>query len=199
MKKRLTDRIVSKTHQKPQKTVASNVRNPTVNRLPMMNAHQTILSWYDDYADELFGFALIKTKNRDEAQDCVQEAFLRICKYVEKKKEIKNPRAFLYRILKNIIIDRYRKHKPESLDEIIEESGAKEQESAQANLEKTVSAKHILRKIEQIEEQYRKPFIMRYVHDLSPKEIAKALRISENTASVRIHRAKKLVKELFTD
>jgi RNA polymerase sigma-70 factor, ECF subfamily len=191
--------IVSNQSSSTHKKRFVNVRKRPVNRLLMMNTHTKILSWYDDYADELFGFALVKTQSRDEAKECVQETFLRICTYLQKQKEIKNPRAFLYRILKNIIVDGYRKYTPDSLEETIEASGEQAHPSAEQSFEKTITAKHILRTLEKIDERYRKPFIMRYVHDLSPKEIAKTLRISENTASVRIHRAKTIAQELFKD
>ena len=64
--------------------------------------------------------AFFKLSDHMLGQDLVQETFLKTWKYQVKGGKIETMKAFLYHILNNLIIDEYRKHKPISLDILIE-------------------------------------------------------------------------------
>ena len=82
---------------------------------------QNFIKSYDNHSDELFRFAYFRIRNRDLAKDLVQESFIRVWNYIADGKEIENFRAFLYRTLRNIIVDESRKKKPISLDALQDE------------------------------------------------------------------------------
>ncbi len=63
------------------------------------------------HIDALYRSALYLTKNESNADDLVQEAYLRAFKFLKNDKEIDNPKAWLFKILINTFINKYRKDK----------------------------------------------------------------------------------------
>ena len=156
------------------------------------------------HSDALFRHAFFRLSNRDRAQELTQEAFLKTWDFLRKGGDVRDFKSFLYRILNNLIIDEYRKRKSSSLDEILEDdTGAFEArmsegsriEAEEALDEKTIGA-HILKRMEELPPMYRDAVTMRFVDELSPKEIAEMLGESENVISVRIHRGIAKLRQL---
>jgi RNA polymerase sigma-70 factor (ECF subfamily) len=63
---------------------------------------------YDQWAEKLFRFAYYKVSSRELAQDLVSQTFLKTWDYLGRGNEVRDWRLFLYRTLKNLIIDYYR-------------------------------------------------------------------------------------------
>src|SRR3989344_4729797 len=76
---------------------------------------------YNQWSDDLFRYAFFKVSNRELALDLIQDTFTKTWEYIYSGKKIDNLRAFLYKTLKNLIIDSYRKKTSESLDNLLEE------------------------------------------------------------------------------
>lgn len=158
--------------------------------------NQKFIEAYDDHADAIFRHCYFRLYDEELARDIMQETFLRTWEYMVKGKKVDNLRAFLYKIATNRCIDHIRKKKETSLDALLDEGfdasheGAKEIERASD----TNSALDALRKLD---DMYREVMLMRYVDDLSVKEIAEITGETENTISVRIHRATTELKEKF--
>ena len=86
--------------------------------------------WVDLYTDYLFSYALFKTGSKEEAQDLVQETFLSAFKNKDTFKGKSSEKTWLTSILKNKIIDYYRKKKPGmSLDEYVESTSSSFEDS----------------------------------------------------------------------
>lgn len=64
---------------------------------------------YETYYQMLFLYALSLTKHKEDAQDIVQETFIKAYLSLDNNTDIKN---WLYKVLKNAFIDTYRKRKP---------------------------------------------------------------------------------------
>jgi RNA polymerase sigma-70 factor (ECF subfamily) len=159
---------------------------------------------YERYSDELFRHCAMRLSDRERALELTQEAFVRAWQYIQRGEEVRELRPFLYRTLRNLIIDEYRKHKSVSLDAMVGE----EDESAEYllppdetnTLESAIDrfdGKLALERVKELPENYREVLLLRYVDGLSPKEIAKEIDESENAVSVRIHRGLKKLKELL--
>lgn len=146
------------------------------------------LAAYDAFADALFRHARFRVRERAVAEDLVQESFFRAWKYIAAGGEpILNVRAFLYRILGNLIIDRSRKAKEESLDALFDE-GFQVEGNVGPSADVASDARSALAALDTLDEPYRTAVSMRYVDDLPPREIAQILGITAVAASVRIHR-----------
>jgi RNA polymerase sigma-70 factor (ECF subfamily) len=159
---------------------------------------------YERYSDELFRHCSLRLSDRERALELTQEAFVRAWQYIQRGQEVRELRPFLYRTLRNLIIDEYRRHKNTSLEGMLtEESESIEQllpvdetntlESAVARFDGVRALEHL----QKLPDNYREVLVMRYVDGLSPSEIAEEIGESENAVSVRIHRGLKKLKVLL--
>jgi RNA polymerase sigma-70 factor (ECF subfamily) len=159
---------------------------------------------FEAYSDELFRHASIRLSDRERAQELTQETFMKVWAYAQKGEEIKELRPFLYRTLRNLIIDEYRKHKAVSLEAMAERNQADVEDYMTPDESNTLEAavgRHegvkALAALQELPEPYREAVTMRYVDGLSPQEIAGAIGESENVVSVRVHRGLKKLKVLL--
>lgn len=149
---------------------------------------QAFLEAYDTLADALFRHSYFRVFDRERAKDIVQEAFVKTWQYVASGKHVENLRAFLYRVVNNVIIDQSRKRKEQSLDMLLDEGfdiGTADPEMDISRLD----ARRITQYLEELDAPARQLIVMRYIDDLGPRDIANITGESENVISVRIHRA----------
>lgn len=159
---------------------------------------------YAGEIDSLFRYSILRVGNRAQAMDIVQDVFVRLWQAFQKGENIENARAFLFAVLKNRIIDWYRKKKSSSLDALLErgeERGERAFEPAddRAHEEILFSAetRAMIEAINSLEAKYRDAVYLRLVEDMPPEEIARRLGATPNTISVRITRGlDKLRKKL---
>ena len=153
---------------------------------------------YDSFSDEIFRFCMSKTRNRDESLDITQETFIKTWDYLRGGKTIEMARAFLYRTARNGIIDHSRKKKAASLDALFET----EQQYDISDPNDTPTGDHfdneqLLVRLRQLPEHHYEILVLRFIQELTLSEIAKVYKESENTISVKIHRAIKSAQKLF--
>ena len=152
---------------------------------------------FEEYADAIFRHCFFRVSDREKAKDLTQECFLRTWDYVSRGNDIQNIRAFLYRTAHNLIVDEYRRRKDISLDAMREDGGFDPMGDGAADVMVSVGAKEAVEAIRKIDPAYRDVVLMRYVDEMSPKEIAVIVGESENAVSVRIHRGVKKVREVL--
>lgn len=158
---------------------------------------EQFLKFYDKFADSIFRHCYFRLSDREKARDLVQETFMKAWKYMADGGQVDNFRAFLYKVANNLIVDEYRKKKTESLDELQEQGFDVIDEKSRSAIE-LAEAERILKVINELEPIYREVITLRFVEDLTPKEIAQIVNESENVVSVRIHRGVKKLKELIS-
>ena len=153
---------------------------------------------YEEFSDAIFRYALFQTSNKETALDIAQDTFTKNWQYLQKGEEIENIRAFLYRVARNLIIDYRRKKKTSSLDEIMETGkDFKNEIDPIEEKQEEFDKKHVLKTIEKVDEKYKAILIMRYVEEMSIKEIGETLEKSENHISVMIHRGIDKLKKIL--
>ena len=157
---------------------------------------QEFLEAYDNFSDAIFRHCAFRVWERDRARDITQETFLKTWGYLAKGNTIVNIRAFLYRVANNLIIDDARKRKPILSLELLAEEGFDLAGTGDKDIERAVTIRDLMGTLKTLPEEYRTILIMRYSDDLTPKEIGKILGKTENTISVRIHRAIKKIKTI---
>ncbi|MFH1348248.1 MAG: RNA polymerase sigma factor [Patescibacteria group bacterium] len=158
---------------------------------------------YDQYADAIFRHCYFRIGDRERGMEMMQETFMKSWEYAGNGKEIKDMRAFLYRIANNLIVDQLRRksRRTEESLETLQEKGfdiAGEDNSARAT-EKVFNEKQVVEVLGKIKEPYRSAVIMRYIDELSPKQIAEAMDESVNVVSVRINRGMNTLRSLLPD
>ncbi|MEK7140519.1 MAG: sigma-70 family RNA polymerase sigma factor [Patescibacteria group bacterium] len=152
---------------------------------------------YDEHSDAIFRHCFFRVRNDEIARDVMQEAYAKTWEYLARGNEVINIRAFLYKVANNLIIDGWKKKREESLDKMREESGFDPATAEHIATHHSAEMREVIEAINSIDKKYRDVVIMRYVDDMSPREIATILNESENAVSVRIHRGLQSVKHIF--
>ncbi len=163
------------------------------------------------FMDALYSAALRMTRNPADAEDLVQEAYLKAYRGFGGFQEGTNLRAWLYRILTNSYINRYRakQRRPDETDLADVEDlylyrrlgGAQTAQisrSAEDELMDFFSEAEVKSAVEDLPEQYRLAVLLADVEGFAYKEIAEILDIPIGTVMSRLHRGRKqLQKRLF--
>jgi len=153
---------------------------------------------YDMYSKQIYRYIYFKVPTKEKAEDLSSEAFLKSWEYMNKHNNtVKSFQAFIYQISRNLIADFYKKNKELPLEYI--ESSAVEDHSFQKKIEDISDwqvLEKALRKIGQINEKWQEVLVLRYIEDLSTKEIAKVTGESHANVRVLLHRALEKLKEL---
>lgn len=149
-----------------------------------------------DFDKGLNARAFFKVHNRAISGDLVQDTFIKTWSYLIKGGKIDIMKAFLYHVLNNLIVDQYRKHKTTSLDVLLEK-GFEPSTNDSLRLFNVLDGKAALLLIARLPETYQKVMRMRYVQDLSLKEISLITGQSKNAIAVQIHRGLEKLKVLY--
>ena len=158
----------------------------------------------------LVSTAMRMTNNRADAEDLVQETYLRAFRSYESFNAGTNLRAWLFRILTNTHINRYRakKRRPEEselgdIDDFylyrrLHNQGSRGR-SAEDELMDLFSESEVVEAVEALPESYRMAVLLADVEGFAYKEIAEILDVPIGTVMSRLHRGRKaLEKELYT-
>ena len=147
--------------------------------------------WFRTHQEELLGTAYYLLGNLADAQDAIQEAFLRCWKHRNQLPEVRDVSAWIYRITFNIAKDIKKSawnRKRESLPEDISAVSAKEKTPDDIAAENEQI--QILRKrIAELDEPDREVFLLRQNGDLTYQQIAELLGIPEGTVKTRMRKA----------
>lgn len=164
-----------------------------------------------EFLPGLFQAAMRMTRNRADADDLVQEAYLRAYRGYGGFREGTNLRAWLYRILTNAYINQYRKQqrRPEETDLddledflLFHRLGGLEAVAAGTSAEDVVLAgitdEHVTAALDGLSEAYRMAVLLADVQGFTYKEIAEILDVPIGTVMSRLHRGRKaLQRELY--
>ena len=157
---------------------------------------EIIILAHHNFEKGLNSHAYFKIHDHAVGEDMVQDTFLKTWKYLVNGGKIDTMKAFLYHILNNLIIDQYRKHKTISLDGLIEE-GFEPSIDHTERLFNFLDGKKAILLIKRLALIYQKVMHMRYVQDLSLKEISSITGQSKNTIAVQTHRGLGELKSLY--
>jgi RNA polymerase sigma-70 factor, ECF subfamily len=162
------------------------------------------------YAGSLYSTALRMTRNEADAEDLVQETYLKAYRSFHTFEEGTNLRAWLFRILTNTYINSYRakQRRPQEtdLDEVEDlylyrRMGALEQalasRSAEDELMDVFTDDEVKTALEELPEAYRLAVVLADVEGFSYKEIADMLDIPIGTVMSRLHRGRKAMHKML--
>lgn len=152
------------------------------------------------HQDLLINYATRMIGCRSQAEDVVQETFVRFFRSLDRYREQGNLKAFLLRIVTNLVVSRERRRKRWRLllPAFSGAEVARTEPSPQALALLSEAHRQLLTSIQTLDPRYRAPLIMREIEGLTYQEIALALRVSEGTVKSRLHRARALVKQALS-
>ncbi len=148
-------------------------------------------SLYKLYKDRFFVLSLKYCKNREEAQDNLQDSFIEIFKRIKQYQGKGSFEGWMKRIVINKAIDRYKKE----MRKITFEDKGEREKAVEIDEKLNISLDEILNCIQNLPTQYQLVFNLYEMDGYSHKEISKMLSISEGTSKSNLHRAKLSLKE----
>lgn len=164
------------------------------------------------YAPQLYSAAMRLTRNSADAEDLVQDTYLRAWRSFGTFQEGTNLRAWLYRILTNSFINKYRakQRRPSEtgLDNIedlylYKRLGSLEAALGNRSAEETMfdlfTDDEVKTALEELPENFRLPVLLADVEGFAYKEIAEMLEIPVGTVMSRLHRGRKAMHKLLYD
>src|ERR1700733_14696825 len=161
---------------------------------------EALAALVSQYASTLYRVAYSVLRNPSDAEDAVQEAFLRVLRHRDTLDEVRDNRVWLIRIVWNIVLDRKRRAKtrPETDDvselaRVLPATGLSAEELAAAAQHHA----HVLGCVDQLPAKERQVLMLSAFEELSSVEIASVLRISESSVRSRLFRARNLMAELL--
>src|SRR3954447_1204074 len=165
-----------------------------------------------EHMPSLYSAALRMTRNPSDAEDLVQETYLRAYRGLRGLTEGTNLKAWLYRILTNTFINRYRakKRRPEETDfDDVEDfylyrrmgglEEARAGRSAEDELMDLFPEAEVKDAVESLPENFRLAVLLADVEGFSYKEIAEILDIPIGTVMSRLHRGRKALQKRLYD
>ena len=165
-----------------------------------------------EFAPQLYAAAMRMTRNRAGAEDLVQETYLKGFRSFHTFNEGTNLRAWLFRILTNTYINKYRKQQ-RGFDEsdlgdiedlyLYKRMGTFEDasigRSAEESLMTMLPDDEVKQALENLPENFRLPVILADVEGFAYKEIAEILEIPIGTVMSRLHRGRKAMQKALHD
>lgn len=165
-----------------------------------VDSSETITALVAEYSATLYRVAYSVMRNSAEAEDAVQEAFLRVLKHQDKLGEIRDVRVWLVRITWNVVLDRKRRSKtrPEN-DDIADYARVLPSTERRADDEIISSQEHarILGLIDRLPAKERQALLLSAVEELTTAQIASVLKTTESSVRSRIFRARRELSALL--
>jgi RNA polymerase sigma factor (sigma-70 family) len=157
------------------------------------------------HIDSMYNFAFRLTNDEDDANDLVQDTYLKAFRFISSFEEGTNAKAWLFRILKNSFINDFRKKskEPSKVDYQDVETTYNSEEDAETNQTVDLRAEsvqdligdEIATALNSLPVDFRTVIILCDVEGFTYEEMAKILDIPIGTVRSRLHRARMLLKD----
>lgn len=181
-----------------------NVLENHLARLALKGDQRAFAELVDIYQDKLYHMAYRMLNNRQEAEDVVQDTFLRVYKNLDRYDDTLKFSTWIYRIATNLCIDRLRRRKPTySLDAESNDYEGLDGYSMLPSDERTPESELVLsdtqriihEAIDSLPPKYKSVMILRYIRDLSLQEVGDILGMPVTTIKTRVHRGREFLRK----
>jgi RNA polymerase sigma-70 factor, ECF subfamily len=157
------------------------------------------------FVDALYNTAYRMTRNAEDAQDLVQETYLKAYRYYDKFEEGTNFKAWLFKIMKNTFINNYRKKQQmpvhsdfadieESFETQVAEDAVRQIKNPEQELLENVLDQDVQQAMDKLPPDYRMVVLLADLEGFSYKEIAEILEVPVGTVMSRLYRGRRLME-----
>lgn len=154
---------------------------------------------YDSYVAKIYRFIFFKVATKEEAEDLTSDVFLKTWRYLtgEEGRKIQSLSGLIYRVARNCLVDFYRakSQRAEQPLNLANEYGMDEARYKLVAVE--MEAASILQVLKKMKHEYQEVLLLRYIEELSIREMAEILDKSAVSVRVTLHRALKVAKNIL--
>jgi len=153
---------------------------------------------YDRHLPAIYRFILLKVGDQSDAEDICHQVFLNAWQNVGRFRYQGFPfSSWLYKIAKNAVIDHWRTRKNNIDCGLVSENLLSDTPAPADAIDKKLNIDLVWRTLKRLDDDYQNLLIMKFVDELSNKEVAEILGKSEGAIRVIQHRALKQLKKLL--
>jgi RNA polymerase sigma-70 factor (ECF subfamily) len=173
-------------------------------RLGPHNGHPQQRLDFGEYLDGLYGYAMVLSRNRTEAEDLVQETCLRALRAMDRLRADGSVKSWLFTILRNIWLNQLRQRRttPDAIELDADENRAYEPADAAQDpyteYVNRVEREQVRAAIQQLPLEFREIILLREYEELSYQEIAALLDCPPGTVMSRLARARSKLRDLLS-
>lgn len=161
---------------------------------------ETVESLAKDYAGLVYRIAYAALRSHADAEDAVQETFVRVLRYGGRLASVENPKTWLARIAWRVATDRSKRVRGKRevpLDDF--EQPREEFASPEASADETLHGKRMSAAVERLigtlPTKLREPLVLSTIEEMTPRETAAVLGINEAAVRSRVFRARQILRE----
>lgn len=141
---------------------------------------------YEIYGERIFRYAFRMLGNRSDAEDATAETFLRVLRRSNELRADAAFRTWLFRITRNLCIDKMRQHKLLDLPTDAHYGSPEDRTALKITVQQALS---------DLPQEYREPLILCDLEDISAKEAAEVLKISVPALKSRLYRGRRALRD----
>ncbi|HYQ56272.1 MAG TPA: sigma-70 family RNA polymerase sigma factor [Draconibacterium sp.] len=155
---------------------------------------------YQMFAPKMFGVCLRYAKDSTEAEDNLQDGFIKVFQYIGSFRHEGSLEGWIRRIMVNVSLEKFRK---QHVMHPVEDIGIYEEQNISDDILDEISAKELIAVIQELPPRYRMAFNLFVIEGMSHQEISEEMKITVGTSKSNLARArdilKRRVKELYGD
>ena len=155
---------------------------------------------YHLFAPKMFGICLRYAKDSTEAEDNLQEGFVKVFTYIKGFKHQGSFEGWMRRIMVNVSLEKYRK---QHLMYPVEDVGVYERQNFSDEILDKITAEELIELIQQLTPRYRMVFNLYVIEGMNHQEISEEMNITVGTSKSNLARAREILKskvlELYGD
>jgi RNA polymerase sigma-70 factor (ECF subfamily) len=141
---------------------------------------------YEMYGERIFRYTYRMLGNRSDAEDATAETFLRVLRRSAELRADGAFRTWLFRIARNLCIDKMRQHKLMELPADAQYSGGEEKATLRITIQQALS---------DLPTEYREPLVLCDLEDMAAREAAEVLKISVPALKSRLYRGRRALRD----
>lgn len=155
-------------------------------------------SVWNEFSGQIRGYLLGKVKHRDDADDLLQEIFIKIHNNIGTLQDENKLAPWIHQIVRNTLTDYYRKRRLETTEFNEENSAVNEAEVPDDIYTQCVNG-CLKVFIDRLPDKYREPLVLSDIDELKQKDIANQMNLSYSGLKSRVQRGREMIKDMFVE